>query len=162
MRRLAAIAAGGIALLVLVGGLFLSGLLVEGEAAAPRALPADAPGQESGSLGSETDRSPRPGRVEVARGETAGGGAGRAAEGADLCVALALPDGRLVPVDVRRERMSALVELGADGRFAVSSVPSGTLDLRLGSPEQLRRGRWQRSTRVVVRPGETTRVELDP
>ncbi|MCA8980117.1 MAG: carboxypeptidase regulatory-like domain-containing protein [Planctomycetes bacterium] len=57
-----------------------------------------------------------------------------------LCVALSTPDGRLVPLDVRRDDMHDFSDLSAGGRFRLESVPTGRFELRVGTAEELRAG----------------------
>lgn len=73
---------------------------------------------------------------------------------ADLAAALYLPDGRPLPLDVRREVMQAEAELGAQGTFYFARVPIGALELRLGTTEELRAGRSRWSRRIGVKSGE--------
>jgi hypothetical protein len=80
---------------------------------------------------------------------------------ADLSAALYLPDGRPLPLDVRREVMRAEAELGAQGTFYFERVPIGELELRLGTAEELRANRSRWSRRIEVRLGEPLALEIE-
>jgi RNA polymerase sigma-70 factor, ECF subfamily len=80
---------------------------------------------------------------------------------ADLAAALYLPDGRPLPIDVRREVMRVEAELGAQGTFYFARVPVGPLELRLGTVDELRAGRWRWSRKIEVRAGEPLTLEIE-
>lgn len=76
------------------------------------------------------------------------------------CVALATTDGRLVPVDARRDDMQPVQDLSASGRFSIGSAPAGTFEVRVGTLEEVTGGYAPVRRVVEVRAGETARVEL--
>jgi RNA polymerase sigma factor (sigma-70 family) len=80
---------------------------------------------------------------------------------ADLAAALYLPDGRPLPLDVRRNTMQAEAELGAQGTFYFARVPAGELELRLGTPDELRAGRSRWSRTIEARSGEPLKLEIE-
>ena len=79
----------------------------------------------------------------------------------ELHVALALPDGRLVPLDGGRGWMRATNPLDARGAFRFELAPSGMFELRVGRVAELLDGRAQLRQLVTLRAGEPCRIELE-
>lgn len=79
----------------------------------------------------------------------------------ELHVALALPDGRLVPLDGGRGWMRATNPLDARGAFRFELAPSGTFELCVGRGAELLDGRAQLRQLVTLRAGEPAEVALD-
>ena len=77
-----------------------------------------------------------------------------------LCIALATEDGRLVPLDVRRNDMAPFTDLAADGRFRFPQVPTGRFELRVGTAEELRSGTARRRRAVTIEAGVALDVTL--
>jgi len=88
-------------------------------------------------------------------GRVTGGPSGR-----ELFAALA-HGGKLLTLDVRRDEMRSVSELGADGFFRFPLVPVGTLELRIGTREELLAGRWTHHQELRVARGETLAVEVE-
>jgi hypothetical protein len=57
--------------------------------------------------------------------------------------------------------MRSEAELGAQGTFYFARVPVGELELRLGTTDELRAGRWRWSRKIEVRPGEPLKLEVE-
>ncbi|HVS09203.1 MAG TPA: hypothetical protein VMS76_04945 [Planctomycetota bacterium] len=83
------------------------------------------------------------------------------AEGQDLALSLIAVDGGLVPLagggggPPRR-----VLPLRADGSFRVAGVPAAPLRLRIGTPQELARGGFQREIALTLRPGENEPIEV--
>ena len=84
----------------------------------------------------------------------------RGARSEELCVALAQM-GRLLLLDVRRETMDLVAELGHDGWFRFPLVPVGTLELRVGTRAELLAGRALRREELHTTRGATTTVDVE-
>ncbi|QDV08630.1 RNA polymerase sigma factor [Planctomycetes bacterium Poly30] len=82
-------------------------------------------------------------------------------QGAGLAVALAMDDGRLVPMDAWRESMVTIVDVGARGDFRLDHAPAGTYELRVGTPVELQAGESRASRRVDLIPGKPLLLEVD-
>ena len=99
-------------------------------------------------------------RFELGPGASVEGRVTGAALGSDLCVALAHA-GRLLELDVRREEMKTMAELGHDGWFRFPLVPVGELELRVGTRADLLAGRWLARQELRTARGVTASVEID-
>jgi hypothetical protein len=78
----------------------------------------------------------------------------------ELHVALALPEGRLVPLDGGRGWMRATNPLDARGGFRFELAPTGTFELRVGSEAELLAERARLRQPVILRADEPCRVTL--
>lgn len=99
-------------------------------------------------------------RFELPPGASVEGRVTGAAPGSELCVALARA-GELLVLDVRRDEMGPLAELGHDGWFRFPLVPVGELELRVGTRADLLAGRWLRREELRVARGATVFVEVE-
>lgn len=80
---------------------------------------------------------------------------------AGLFVAIATPEGDLLPLDVRRDELREMTELGAPGTFAFSLVPEGDRELRVGTRQELAAGRWRLREPFEARRGAPVRLEVE-
>jgi len=79
----------------------------------------------------------------------------------ELHVALALADGRLVPLDGGRGWMRATNPLDARGDFRFEGAPTGKFELRIGREAELLDGRARLRQLVNLRADEPGQVALD-
>lgn len=61
----------------------------------------------------------------------------------------------------RREEMRAIWELGARGTFSFASVPTGSLELRVGTWDELEQGRWRARRELLLEPPAAQHVEIE-
>ena len=80
---------------------------------------------------------------------------------AELHAAISTFDGRLLPIDVRREYLGPTLELGAAGDFRFPAVPVGHYELRLGTRLELLAGESQLHEAIEVRRGEPLDLVLE-
>ena len=78
-----------------------------------------------------------------------------------LAVALSLPKGQLVPLDVYRQAMSTFVDLGPEGEFEIKQVPVGEYELRIGTREQLAANAALATRMITVAQDSPTKVTVD-
>jgi hypothetical protein len=57
--------------------------------------------------------------------------------------------------------MSRLIEIDAEGGFRVDTVPARSLELRVGTAEELEAGSPRATRSLVFVAGETTHVAID-
>ncbi len=79
--------------------------------------------------------------------------------GRELFVALA-SEGRLLTLDVGRNEMRPMSELGLDGFFRFPLVPAGKLELRVGTREELLGDRWTHREDLLLERGAKLHVEV--
>jgi hypothetical protein len=99
-------------------------------------------------------------RFELPPGASVEGHVTTAAPAGELCVALAR-GGRLLELDVRREKADTVAELGHDGWFRFPQVPVGELELRVGTRAELLEGRWLRREELRPARGATVSVNIE-
>lgn len=78
----------------------------------------------------------------------------------EIYLAVVLPDGTPLALDVRHEARLEFVPLAADGSFEVRSVPSRPLEVWVGTKEELREKRPRLREAISPEAGETERLEL--
>ncbi len=79
----------------------------------------------------------------------------------DLALALAFPDGKLLPLNIGRESMQSIVELGAMGDFHLKCVPAGKYELRIGTRAALELGGASVTRAIELVHGKPLQVEID-
>ena len=79
----------------------------------------------------------------------------------ELQVGLCAEDGKLIPVDVRREELRTTSDLGADGSFLLTKVPVGVFELRAGTKSELESGTWRARKTVSIESGAQLAVTLE-
>ena len=77
-----------------------------------------------------------------------------------LCVALALKNGVLLPLDVGRDELRGWTDLAGSGEFRWDSVPEGHFELRVGTRDVLQAGGALLRQSIEVVAGETLQLEL--
>ncbi len=82
-------------------------------------------------------------------------------EGTDPHVAITTLDGRLVPIDVRRDHLGPTLELGANGSFLFKRVPVGRYELRVGTRSALLAGESRLRREIEVRRDKPLHLELE-
>lgn len=79
----------------------------------------------------------------------------------ELFVALA-QDGALLTLDVRRQELRSLGEVGADGYFRFPQAPIGALELRVGTRAELLAGRWTKREMLELERAESLVRDVRP
>ena len=87
-----------------------------------------------------------------------GGGAGAVS---DLALALAFPGGGRLPMDIGRESMHSIIELGAMGDFHLKRVPVGKYELRIGTRAALALGGAAVTRAIELVHGEALQLEIE-